>query len=665
MLSSATQASLYIMLRRKINRAAQMMPVAVATFPFQSFDFSPVTAYIAPSEHTKVHSTTMKQSLDIVRIKTRLRKLLPSRTLAWLAISALVLTVLFKVALPLFVSTASVKLNMERALSSWSGARARIVGDPYISFWPHPTLTLHTVTFEGGDTASPELLAKADSIAAGFDLVAALRGTPVFYDFRLINPVFNIERKMDGRLNWRRAGWMADAVADASSKTPSSARNTPIGDIEIENGTLELTDRITASAYRVTNVSGSIQWPAPAARISARLSAYMNDEKVEWSFVCDQPMMLLSGQNSAIQTSFASDPLSFSFDGTGNTSTHSSASGQLQLTANSLPTLMSWQGAATLPPSAGTISIDTGVSISPGMLKMDNLSLTLNGASATGVLDVAWRKQHSPRIEGTLAFERLDLTSLVDFFPVHPTSGTPDMSFLKRINLDLRLSAEEASYGAIVLTNIAAGVIANNGRASLDIGDSSYSGGSLSARIELAKDGADGGQLQFSLKNANLPPVAAGLGLQGQLPVGQGVLSVDLATTEPLSAMTMGDVSGEIRYSAANGSLTNFNGPEFERLAAKGSFFNVNQASDGSFAFTTAEIVANLRRGVAELTKVDIRGEGRRLSLAGLIPYRSGSLALAGAIRPDDPTLPPVRFFVGGSWPNAIVSPLATIPAPQ
>ena len=42
-----------------------------------------------------------------------------------------------------------------------------------------------------------------------------------------------------------------------------------------------------------------------------------------------------------------------------------------------------------------------------------------------------------------------------------------------------------------------------------------------------------------------------------------------------------------------------------------------------------------------------------------------GSLALAGAIRPDDPTLPPVRFFVGGSWPNAIISPLATIPAPQ
>jgi AsmA protein len=609
----------------------------------------------------------MKQFFDIASSKAGLRRLLLSRMLAFLLIGVLVLVMPFKVALPLFVSTASVKLNMERALSSWTGARASIAGDPDISFWPHPVLTLHAVTFEGGDTASPELLAKADAIAAGFDLLAALRGTPVFYDFRLLNPVFKIERRIDRSLNWRRAGWMADAIASASLKT-TSPRNTPIGDIEIENGTLELTDRITAGVYRVTDVSGSIQWPSPVAGISARLSALMNGERVEWSFVCDEPMMLLSGQNSAIQTSFAAAPLSFSFDGTGNASTRPFASGQLQLTANSLPTVIGWYGAATpLPPSTGTISMDTGVTMSAGTLKMDNLSLAVNGSSATGVLDVAWRQHHSPRIDGTLAFERLDLTSvLASFLPAHPASaatGTPNMSFLKQIDLDLRLSAEEASYGAITLTDIAAGVITNKDRASLDIGDSTYFGGSLSGRIALAKDGAKGGQLQFSLKNANLTPVAAGLGLQGPLPLGRGVVSVDLATTEPLQAMTMSSVSGEIHYSASDGALTGFNGPEFERLAGEGGFFNVSQAGDGSFAFATVEIIAKLRGGVAELTKADIRGEGRTLSLAGLIPYRNGSLALAGAIRPDDATVPPVRFFVGGSWPNAIISPLATIPA--
>lgn len=609
----------------------------------------------------------MKKFFDIASRKAGLRR--ASWAFAWLLVAALVFTVLFKVALPLFVSTASVRLNMEQALSSWTGARARIVGDPDISFWPHPVLTLHTVTFDGGDTASPQLLAKADAIAAGFDLLAALRGTPVFYDFHLLNPVFKVERRTDGSLNWRRAGWMADAIANASSKTPSPARNTPIGDIEIENGTVELTDRIAASTYRVTGVSGSIQWPAPAARINANLSAVMNGERVEWSFVCDEPMMLLSGQNSAIQTSFAAAPLSFSFNGTGNAS-RPFASGQLQLTARSVPILMAWYGANALPAgSTGTVAIDTSVTMSAGTMKMDNLSLSLDGTDAKGVLDIDWRHQGIPRIDGTLAFERLELTSLLaSFLPVRPASGptgTPDMAFLKRINLDLRLSAREASYGPIALTDIAAGVMTENGRASIDIGDSTYSGGSLSGRIALAKDGAEGGQLQFSLKNANLDPVAASLGLQGPLPLGRSVLSVDLATTEPLSAITMGGVSGEIRYSAINGALTNFNEPEFERLAAQGGFFNLNHVGDGSFAFTTAEIIARLSGGIAELTKADVKGEGRTLSLAGIIPYASGSLALGGAIQPDDPAVSPLRFFIGGSWPNAIISPLSAIPAQQ
>lgn len=96
----------------------------------------------------------MKQFLDIANNKAGLRRLLLSRMLAFLLFGVLALVMLFKVALPLFVSTASVKLNMERALSSWTGARASIASDPDISFWPHPVLTLHAVTFEGGDTAS-------------------------------------------------------------------------------------------------------------------------------------------------------------------------------------------------------------------------------------------------------------------------------------------------------------------------------------------------------------------------------------------------------------------------------------------------------------------------------------------------------------------------------
>ncbi|WP_438750122.1 AsmA family protein [Pararhizobium sp. O133] len=611
----------------------------------------------------------MTPFFDTSKWKAGFRVLLGSRTFAILVAGVFVAIVLFKVALPLFVSTASVKTNMERALSSWTGARASISGDPEISFWPHPVLTLRNVTFEGGETDTPHQLATADAIAAGFDILAALRGTPVFYDFHLVNPAFTVERRTDGSFNWRRAGWMADAVANASSASPSTVRNIPIGDITIDNGSLDLIDRMTDSAYRVKNISGSVQWQTPTARMSASLSALMNGQKVEWSLICDEPLMLLSGHNSAIQTSFTSTPLSFAFDGTGNGSDNPFVSGQLQLSARSVPTVLAWRDAQALPGStAEALAIDTSMTMSGGTMKMDNLSLSLGGDSATGVLDIAWFHRNGPRVDGTLAFDRIDLTSLVaSVLPLQTGSGMagklPDVGFLKQIGFDLRLSAQEAAYGPVALTDIAAGIMAENGRLSIDIGDATYSGGSLSGRLALAGNGADGGQLQASLQNADLGALAAGFGLGGPLPLGRGLLSVDLSTKQPLSAITLSGVSGEVRYQARDGVLTNFNAPEFERLASARDFFPASQASDGSFAFTTAEIVATLKRGEAELVKADIRGDGKTLSFAGVVPYHSGGLALAGAIRPDDTTLKPVRFFIGGSWPNPVISPLSAIPA--
>ncbi|URK88849.1 AsmA family protein [Rhizobium sp. RCAM05350] len=160
-----------------------------------------------------------------------------------------------------------------------------------------------------------------------------------------------------------------------------------------------------------------------------------------------------------------------------------------------------------------------------------------------------------------------------------------DRALLNQFSLDLRLSAQEASYGSVALTDLAAGVMVENGRASVDIGDGTFAGGSISGRIALANDSAEGGQLQLALKNADLAPVAASLGLTGPLPLGRGVLSVDLSTAEPLSQMTAAGASGEFRYSANNGTVANFDLPEFERLAAQGHVFNVSHATNGSSRF--------------------------------------------------------------------------------
>ena len=287
--------------------------------------------------------------------------------------------------------------------------------------------------------------------------------------------------------------------------------------------------------------------------MNASLSALINGEKVQGTIACDQPLLLLSGQNSTLRASFNSTPLSFSFDGNGNASSRPFAAGQLQLKAKSLGALLAWIKDVPQPVSAsGSVSIDTSVTMSAQGMKMDSLSLSLDDSDATGVLGIAWDPQRTPRIDGTLAFDRLDLTPLLaSVFPLAPEPNTqtePETALLKQISVDLRLSAQEIIYGAAAVTDAAAGIMVENGRASIDIGDGTFADGALSGRIALANDGAAGGQIQLALKNADLAPVAASLGLAGPLPLGRGMLSLDLSTTQPLSKMTADGMSGELRY---------------------------------------------------------------------------------------------------------------------
>jgi AsmA protein len=385
--------------------------------------------------------------------------------------------------------------------------------------------------------------------------------------------------------------------------------------------------------------------------------------KVQGTITCNEPLMLLSGQNSTFQASFNSLPLTFSFDGNGNASIRPFATGQLQLKAKSVGALLAWFRDEPQPLAVtGSVSIDTSMTVSAQTLKMDNLSLSLDDSDATGVLGVAWDQSRGPRIDGTLAFDRLNLTPLLSsVFPLRQKASTgngPEIALLKQISLDLRLSAQEISYGPAALTDVAAGIMVENGRASIDIGDGTFADGSLSGRLALANDGGEGGQVQLALKNADLASVSASLGLAGPLPLGRGMLSLDLSTAEPLSKMTADGVSGEFRYAANNGTVVNFDLPEFERLATLGHVFNISHATNGSFTFIRAEIAGTLRKGVVELTTAGITGEGKTLSLAGTIPFTNGKLALAGAIRADDTATPAVRFFADGRWPNPAISPL-------
>lgn len=592
-------------------------------------------------------------------------RLLRSSFLRWTTAGVVLFLVFVKVGLPLFISTPMIKENMEAALSRWTGARATIVGAATINFWPGPALTLSDVRFETQGADAP--FATASAITADFDLLAALSGTPVFYDFHLLNPVLTFRRGADGQSNWPTPRWMTDAITAPSQTGSVPKRGEPIGDIVIENGTIAIQDSQTGYSSRLEHIAGTIAWRTPEARLNANIGAIVKGEPVDLNLAIDAPMAFLAGRESGLRAAIGSGPLQINFDGKGMGGRYPGINGDLQAATPSLHDLAQWFGLETAAEARSTaFSLDTTISTSINDIKMDDLTLTLDGANASGLLDLALRAGTRPKINGSLAFDRLSAETLVAFAPfLTPQAASPQSVSLPldRLDVDLRLSAQAASYGPVTLTDLAAGIMINGERASLDIGDSGYAGGSLDGRISLIDNGAKGAEVQVSLKNADFGTLVQKLGIEGPTLQGEGTLSLDLATHVPLSATTISDLIGKIHFSGGRGALSRFDSETFQSLVAKGSFFNSTLAANGTFPTQYSEIAATLQNGVATLEKAEIRGDEKTLVLTGVVPFHTNGLALAGSLITNDASAPAARFFAGGSWPDAVISPLSTLPS--
>lgn len=227
---------------------------------------------------------------------------------------------------------------------------------------------------------------------------------------------------------------------------------------------------------------------------------------------------------------------------------------------------------------AGAFSIDAMVATGETTLKLDELQLAMGGATATGVLDVAFPAGDTPRIEGTLAFDSIDLNGLSLPTAKPADASAPQWRVAENLTgawrADVRLSSQEVLVGPLRLTDVAAGVIINRNRASLDIGDSTYANGVLSGRLVLSDKGLEhGGRLQMSLKDADFAAVLNSFGLKGPTPSGRGTLTLDLATDQAVWATSAADLSGSLTFSLANGSLAGFDANAFIDLIRRGNSF--------------------------------------------------------------------------------------------
>ncbi|MCO5733074.1 AsmA-like C-terminal region-containing protein [Rhizobium sp. SSA_523] len=600
----------------------------------------------------------------------------------------LVLILSFRVIAPVLISSALVRDQMESAVEAWLGHDVVIDGTPQLQFWPRPLITMPDLTIRQEDRDGAEVLGQVASLSARFSLLDALWGAPTFRDFTLTGPDITIRLNAEGRFNWSSNGLLGLAVHRAAADEPLTPDETAtvIGDVTILDGRLHLYDQ-SDHALLLEAVNGSLIWPTLGSAAQVKISAQVKGQTVNLDLSSPQPMQLLGGRTASLTAGVSSALLSGSFDGTADLATYAFFSGALSLTIPKFDALTRWTSIPVHTADRLTdLSLTAQLATMGNVLRFDTLKVKANGTQGHGVMDLVMASGDAPpRVTGTLAFDRLDLWTLVTALceDLREPEGQASEAMAaaarhdRQLGLDVRFSASEARLGSLSLSNAAVSVLSGPERTQIEILDSDLLTGSLTAQLQMQSPpqktlSSPAGQprsdaetvrglsskVRLSVRGVNLASLAGPLGLTG--PTIDAPASLDLAlSTQGLIIDPLGqDIAGTVKLTASGGEIRNLDLAQIRSLSANGTYFSLDEASGDNTVFDTLTLEAKIAAGSAELQTADLESADQRLSLSGVIAYLSRSLALSARLSDPSNAQPPLDLFIGGAWPNPVIWPV-------
>lgn len=599
----------------------------------------------------------------ITRQKRRTERLLQWGLVAVLTVLSVYLV--SRLAAPYLVSSSLVRSALERAVAEWTGHTVHIKGAPEISFFPEPRITLNAVRISKPTAEGEKVLAEIERLSASFGLLDAVRGSPEFREFRLGHPRVFVERDQQARLDWASEGRLSSAVKsvrprEGGHQTLDADADAEVGSVTVEEGSIAIHDQASRRTFVVDGILADVSWPRLSSALTAYVTLRIGGREARLDLSTPQPLLFFGGREASIGLDWSSPILTASFDGRASLAGDDPVSGALSASIRDVASLAALSG-AHLPgiETARTASVSTELVKTGRDLRFDQLELTVDDAHATGILELSPPESGRRRLSGTLAFDRFDITRLLDAFSQKDDSGEAPP---RQLDFDLSLSAGEARLAPFMIENIAASLLATRDKIRFDIADGTFASGRLQARLDGAGPSfAGGGTLQLSLADADLSDLAERLALKGPLPDGRGSLELALKADRPIWAAGPSGIDGTIRLAASAGALVGVDTAALRRLAGEKPFFHLSEAIGADLPFDTLVFAAHLSAGSATIDEVRLEGPSERLQISGIIPYASQGLALSATLSPPatagDAAAPPLRFFIGGSWPDPVMSP--------
>lgn len=451
-----------------------------------------------------------------------------------------------------FADQAAVKL------SAWTGGKAKFTGPVRVSIFPDVSVR---GPFELTDSTRLPLMRSlvARDAKISLDLVDLLRGRVTIDALRLLKP----------RVTLRNGALAEEQPPEAL--LASLLTGAPVRVLHVHKGKIKL-----PHGGSVRDVYAHFHGGEETGALSGFGSFTYKDGTVRYSLESGAPTIAGDTSSVPVALTLTSKLVNANITGTASLADEFKLDGEMQAKIDDLRKFIRWVGVALpLGQSLQGFSAAGAFRLSGSTLAFDDGTFTLDGNKAVGLLAVT-ASPARPRIEGTLAFDRLGLDRYLGISqvssgaPVAPPirQGSPfDGALLQYFDADLRISAAELAIRGLKLGHGGFTITAKDGSATSEFSELELCGGSAEGRMDVDLAAPTKPlNLVADLTDIVFDSCLTPLGLTVPLS-GTGGLKAEIATEGKDAAELTHNLTGSLKVKVHDGAVP----VDFARLLASTS----------------------------------------------------------------------------------------------
>ena len=525
----------------------------------------------------------------------------------------------FAASLPLLTDAAALRGALVKKLSALSGAPVSIAGAVRFGSFAALSVEASDIDLRAGPGEGPVRLAKAKSVKAILRLSSLLRGKLDFEKFVIDEPHIVFRR---GSSESVQSSMGLEAVHLAFAL---SARS-PFADIELLDPVF-FSASSAGGPYERTGLSRVRLRKSPVSFVSTGVFVANASGTDNALYILDitSPRFGASFRGqcaAACQTAFGTLHVNAAFDRGGD---------KTMLTA-----LAPWERPATF-------ALSSELTLSKKRAALDNAVLSFGDHAAKGslTLDMAGEMAGArPRLEGTVAYDTLDLTGALAAASETP-GGEPsfgNLPFVRQdaahpLDFDLRLSADRLQAASFETGPLALSVTRVQNCLSIDVASVTLFGGHATASLDINPGESDAISLRANATRVDAKALANVL----QLPLGiggpmalQAALTMPMTTKPPLEDMSAATGTFSIRF-PLGGAIEGDLGRTLDAaLLERGPGWGL---APSSFPFAVASADGVVKPGRIDLK---VKGQSGEKDIAGALGIAFPGAAVSGNLLAND-----------------------------